>query len=359
MDSRVNRRQSQRPHRPLLKILILILTTALVALGAYGLRLYSQTKYALNSTYRGIGTEDGSAGTVAKTIQQKKPFAVLLLGTDTGAFGRNDTGRSDTMIVVVVNPKTKTTNMVSLPRDTAAKMIGTKSFNMQKVNAAYEIGGSKMAVNTASALVNVPIKYYVTVNMGALEKVVDAVGGVDVDVAFSWSDPHVGSYHFTKGKMHLNGGQALAYARMRHADPEGDYGRQKRQQQVIKAIVKKALSTDTLKNFDQLLKTVSGNMQTNLSFADMMALVQNYRAAAGTIKSTTLQGHDAMVYPGPSSYQIPSTTELQRVSDTLRTALGLGKETIANQNVRENKANTEFNWDNPEAQNYVIYNPDL
>lgn len=359
MDSRVNRRQNLHPHRPILKIMLLIVTTALVALGAYGLRLYSQTKYALNSTYQGIGTEDGSAGTVAKTIQQKKPFAVLLLGTDTGAFGRNDTGRSDTMIVVVINPKTQTTNMVSLPRDTAAKMIGTKSFNMQKINAAYEIGGSKMAVNTASALVNVPIKYYLTVNMGALEKVVDAVGGVDVNVAFSWSDPHVGTYKFTKGKMHLNGAEALAYARMRHADPEGDYGRQKRQQQVIKAIVKKALSTDTLKNFDQLLKTVSSNMQTNLSFADMLALVQNYRGAAKTIKSTTLKGHDAMVYPGPASYQIPSTKELQRISDRLRTALGLSTTPISNQNVRENRANSEFNWDDPAAQNYVIYNPDL
>lgn len=359
MDSRVTRRQSQKPHRPLLKIMILIVTTALVALGAYGLRLYSLTKYALNSTYQGIGTEDGSAGTVARTIQQKKPFAVLLLGTDTGAFGRSDTGRSDTMIVVVVNPQSEKTTMVSLPRDTAAKMIGTKSFNMQKINAAYEIGGSKMAVNTAAALVNVPIKYYLTVNMGALEKIVDAVGGVDVNVAFSWSDPHVGSYHFTKGRMHLDGGQALAYARMRHADPQGDYGRQKRQQEVIKAIVKKALSTDTLKNFDQLLKTVSSNMQTNLSFADMMALVQNYRGAAKTIKSSTLQGHDAMVYPGPASYQIPATAELQRVSDRLRAALGLSKETINNQNVRENNANHSFNWDNAAAQTYVIYNPDL
>lgn len=359
MDSRVTRRQSQKPHRPLLKIMILIVTTVLVGLGAYGLRLYSQTKYALNSTYKGIGTEDGNAGTVAKTIQQKKPFAILLLGTDTGAFGRNDTGRSDTMIVVVINPKTKSTTMVSIPRDTAAKMIGTQSFNMQKVNAAYEIGGSKMAVNTASALVNVPIKYYLTVNMGALEKIVDAVGGVDVNVAFSWSDSHVGNYHFTKGKMHLNGAQALAYARMRHADPEGDYGRQKRQQQVIKAIVKKALSTDTLKNFDTLLKTISSNMQTNLSFADMMALVQNYRGAAKSITSSTLQGNDAMVYPGPSSYQVPSTAELQKVSDHLRAALGLKKATINNQNVRENNANTTFNWDNEAAQTYVIYNPDL
>lgn len=358
MDSRVNRR-SNRPRRPLLKILLLVITTLLVGVGAYGLRLYSQAKYAVDSTYHGIGTEDGDQSQVAATIKAKKPFAILLLGVDTGALGRSETGRSDTMIVTVVNPKKKTTTMVSIPRDTAAKMIGTKSFNMQKINAAYEIGGSKMAVNTSSSLVNVPIKYYLTVNMGALEKIVDAVGGVDVNVAFSWSDPKVGNYKFTKGKMHLNGAEALAYARMRHQDPKGDYGRQERQHQVIKAIVKKALSTDTLKNFDKLLKTVSSNMRTNLSFNDMMALATNYRSAAKKITSTTLQGHDAWVYPGPSSYQIPSTTELQRVSDLLRTALGLQTETLTNQNVRENNANTNFNFDNAAAQTYVLYNPDL
>ncbi|EGF48283.1 LytR family transcriptional regulator, partial [Lacticaseibacillus rhamnosus MTCC 5462] len=71
--------------------------------------------------------------------------------------------------------------MVSIPRDTAAELIGTKEFNMQKINAAYNVGGSDMAINTVSKLVNVPISYYLTINMGALEKVVNAVGGIDVN----------------------------------------------------------------------------------------------------------------------------------------------------------------------------------
>ncbi|WP_262315728.1 LCP family protein [Lacticaseibacillus parakribbianus] len=353
MDTRTSRHDQGRPHRPWLKFVLLIVSTLLVTAGLYGLRLYSQAKYAFDKTYASL---DNKAN---PTIQNKKPFAALLIGVDSGALGRTDNGRSDTLIVAVVNPKQKKTTLVSVPRDTAAKMIGTTHFNMQKINAAYSIGSSKMAVATVSALVNVPIDYYLTVNMGALEKIVDAVGGIDVQVPFSFTDKDTGSQHFVKGPMHLNGAWALAYARMRHEDPEGDYGRQKRQQQVIRAILKKALSTDTLTHFDRLLKTISGNMRTNLSFSDLTTLVTNYRAAAGKVTTDHVQGHDAWVYPGPSSYQIPSTSELQRVSDKLRTALGLATETIANQNVRENKANTGFNFDNPAAQVYTIYNPEL
>ncbi|WP_125705285.1 LCP family glycopolymer transferase [Lacticaseibacillus daqingensis] len=354
MDSRSAR---HKMHHPILKLILLVVSTALVAGGLYGLRLYSQAKYAIDSTYSKLGSDSNTD--VATTIKTKKPFAALLLGVDTGADGRTEKGRTDTMIIAVVNPAKQSTTLVSIPRDTAAKMIGTKSFNMQKINAAYELGGSTMAVDTAKALVNVPIKYYLTVNMAALQKIVDAVGGIDVAVPFTFTSKYTGGQTFTKGQMHLNGELALAYARMRHEDPQGDYGRQQRQQQVIKAIMKKAVSMDALKNFSTLLKTISGNMRTNLSFDDMMSLVQNYRGAAKTITTDHIQGHDAWVYPGPASYQIPATEELQRVSDKLRAALGLSKETLANQNVRENNANTQFNWDNANAQTYTIYNPDL
>ncbi|WP_179395936.1 LCP family protein [Lacticaseibacillus absianus] len=353
MDSRSAR---NRMRHPLLKLIVLIITTAMVAGGLYALRLYSQAKYAIDSTYAGLGDNDKNVNT---TIRNKQPFAALLLGVDSGAFGRTEQGRSDTMIIAVVNPAKKKTTLVSVPRDTVAKMIGTEKFNMQKINAAYEIGGSKMAVATAGALVNVPIKYYLTVNMAAMQKIVDAVGGIDVDVPFTFTSKYTGGQTFTKGKMHLNGALALAYSRMRHEDPQGDYGRQQRQQQVIKAVMKKAVSMDALKNFSQLLKTISGNMRTNLSFDDMMSLVQNYRGAAKTMTTDHVQGHDAWVYPGPSSYQIPSNAELQRVSDKLRVALGLEKTQLTNQNIRENNANTGFNWDNAAAQTYTIYNPDL
>ncbi len=167
----------------------------------------------------------------------KNPVSILLLGTDTGKFGRSDEiSNTDTIIVATIDAQNKRSALFSVPRDTMAEMIGTSSFNVQKINAAYSIGKAKMAMNTVSALVNVPLKYYVEVNMAGLEKIVNAVDGVDVQVPFTFS---YGGYTFTKGPMHLNGAQALAYARMRYDDPENDYGRQKRQRQVIKSIVKK------------------------------------------------------------------------------------------------------------------------
>ncbi|MFD1485758.1 LCP family protein [Lacticaseibacillus baoqingensis] len=358
MQTRSSRRHPPKQSRfPWIRWVLVIIGILAFSGGAYALRLYSQTKYALDSTYSGLKNQ-----AVATTISDKKPFAALLLGVDTGALGRSYKGNSDTMIVAVVNPQKKTTTMVSIPRDTVAQLIGTESFNMQKINAAYNVGGSDMAIDTVSKLVDVPIKYYMTINMGALENVVDAVGGIDVNVPFSYTDSHSHNWHFTKGPMHLNGAKALAYARMRHEDPQGDYGRQQRQQQVIKAILKKAISLNGLTKFNQLLKTVSNNIQTNLTFNDMTTIFTNYRAATGTIKTDTLQGQSAKIYSNLYGdyldYQVPSNDELQRVSDKLRAALGLDSTTVANQSTKENDANTSFSWHTTADQTYTIYNPD-
>lgn len=226
---------------------------------------------------------------------------------------------------------------------------------MQKINAAYNVGGSDMAINTVSKLVNVPISYYLTINMGALEKVVNAVGGIDVVVPFSFQDPYTGNQKFTKGPMHLNGNMALAYSRMRHSDPEGDYGRQKRQQQVIKAILKKAISVGSLGNFTKLMDTISKNIATNMSFDDMQSIFLNYRDAAKTVSTDHLQGVNAWV--GDGAYQIASDAEMQRISNKLRTALGLQTETISNEETKQNAKNTQFDFKATTDQNYIIFTP--
>ncbi|ARY92173.1 MULTISPECIES: LCP family protein [Lacticaseibacillus] len=349
METRSNHRHRQPPKRFRWGRLIgLIVIVGLFTVGAYALRLYSQAKYAIDNTYH-------ATKHVSTNIAQKKPFAVLLLGVDTGADGRVEKGNSDTIIVAVINPKTNKTTMVSIPRDTAAELIGTKEFNMQKINAAYNVGGSDMAINTVSKLVNVPISYYLTINMGALEKVVNAVGGIDVNVPFSFQDPYTGNQKFTKGHMHLNGNMALAYSRMRHEDPQGDYGRQQRQQQVIKAILKKAVSVGSLGNFTKLMDTISKNIATNLSFADMQSIFMNYRGAAKTISTDHLKGVNAWV--GDGAYQIASDAEMQRVSDKLRKALGLQTETISNEETKQNAKNTQFDFKATTDQNYIIFTP--
>ncbi len=322
----------------------------------YGLRLYSQARYAANQ----ISTPTRQSRQGAAKLRAKKPIAILLLGADTGAFGRTYQGNSDTMILALVNPKTQRTDLISIPRDTPAQIVGTKSFNMQKINAAYALGGPSMARATVEKLVNVPINYYLTIDMGGLKSVIDAVGGVDVTVPFSFDSSKTGGQHFTKGPAHLNGTQALAYVRMRKEDPRGDYGRQERQRQVIKAVVKATLSTTGLSQFSTVLKTLTKNLNTDLTFDDMVTIFRNYRGAAKTIRSTSITGYLAKVQTPlvawELDFQIPATSELQRISDRARAALGLAKQPLQNAETRQNQLNPNFVFANVTyEQHYVIY----
>lgn len=344
-------RHDKRPPRKVGRYIVASLLTLLVLLGGVGIRMYGQTKNAFDKSYAPVSKD----AAVASEIDGKSPLSILLLGTDTGAFGRTEQGNSDTMILVTINPETKKTTMVSIPRDTMAQIVGGDQVSYQKVNAAYNIGGSEAAMKTVTKLLNVPINFYVTVNMAGMTKIVDAVGGVDVNVKFSWTDKLAGGYSFTKGKAHLDGAHALAYARMRYEDPEGDYGRQKRQREVIQQIVKKALSADSLSNFQGVMDSLSDAMRTNLTFDDITAIADKYRAAASTISSSTLQGTGA--YINAAAYQVPSTESLQKTSDKIRKSLGLQKETLSNYNTKQNELNAKagFDWEDGNNPTYTMY----
>lgn len=338
-DLRIKNRKPKRRH-PILRAVVLIVLVALFLAGGYAARFYSQAKKAVAKTYDPVSTK-----AVNSDLNGKKPISILLMGTDTGAFGRTDTGRSDTLMLVTINPKEKKTTMLSIPRDTLAEMVGTgdQSPTYEKINAAYSYGKSDAAIKTVEKLLNVPINYYVTVNMEGLQKIVDAVGGVDVNVPFTWTDANTGGQTFKKGKAHLNGELALAYARMRDEDPEGDYGRQKRQQEVINQIVKHLMSVKSLTNYQKVMDSLSSSMRTNLTFDDMMAIAQNYRSSASTIERKQLQGIG--VYIDNAAYQVMKTDTLQKASDEMRAQLGLSKKTLNNFNTHQNEINNSLGFD--------------
>lgn len=349
---------SRKIKHPLLKILGMIVLLAAFVIGAYGFRIYSQTQNSLGQTYKAID------GKVSTKIKDKKPVSILLLGVDTTDNGVRDNvsnyrGNSDTMIVVTVNPKTEKTTMTSIPRDTMAQIWKSSTNNtnkIQKINSAYNIGNEESALATTEKLLNISLDYYIKVDFNSLKKIVNAVGGVDVDVPFSFSYGDTGEKesHFKKGKMHLNGKQALDYSRMRYDDPEGDYGRQKRQRQVIKAIIKSAASANTFTHYQKVLNSISTSMTTNLSFNDMQSLFLNYRGAAGNIGSDHLQGYGSMI--NGSSYEIASTKELRRVSNKIRKELGLSEEQLNNRETKLNAYNEKlgfsFNYTGNQTQNY-------
>ena len=342
----------KKSRRPLPTIIGLLVTFAVMIAATWGAHAY----FSLHSALVSMNGNNGSTATSAR-IAAKKPISILVLGVDQGIEGRNDKGNSDTIILVTVNPTTKKATMTSIPRDTLTEILGetsNTSYYMFKVNSAYQFGGSSGSVKTVSAMLNVPINYYVEVNMKALKGLVNVLGGVDVNVPFSfsydWCD-------FKKGKQHLDGRHAIAYARMRYDDPRGDYGRQLRQRQIIQAVVKKGLSVNGLVNYQKLLKVFAKYVKTNLTFGDMTSLAINYRSAASNISSGYIQGHDATI--SGTSLQIASTEELQKWSNKLRKSLGLSTQTLTNQETRQNSLNETYNGvdfsSNETITNYTIY----
>lgn len=325
---------------------VIITIVAIVAILAIILGIYiHQNKQALKSI-------DTGTNSVSQKVNQDKPISVLLLGADTGADGRVDRGNSDTMMLATMNPKTHKTIIYSIPRDAVAEMIGDKTKNVQKINAAYNIGKSKMAKNTVSDLLNVPVDYSVAINMGALKKTVNFVGGVTVK-----SDLKVSFDGITipKGTHHLNGKQALTYVRMRYEDPRGDYGRQIRQQQVLKAVAKKMAQPKYLVKLPQLIKELGPDISTDLTDKQLEELPMKYHSSGKKIKSYQLQGKSAWI--NGSSYQVLPTDVLQKASNKLRNNLGLKDQNISNTETKLNKLNENF-FNDPDNTDYNTHGLD-
>lgn len=293
-------------------LLLALLAIFLLGGGLYGWHAWHTAKQTFSRTYHAVGKPNDT------TITSGKPFAILLLGTDTGALGRTQVGRTDTMILATINPQKQTAKLTSIPRDTLVNIYGSQN-DEEKINAAYPLYGAKTTIKTVEHLVNVPIHYYVLLNMGGLEKMINAVGGVTINPLLTF---HYQQANVTKGvKIHLNGASALAYSRMRDQDPLGDYGRQARQRQIIKALVLKEASLSSVLRYQTVLKSLNSNLQTNLTFDDLMWLRTKDGHTSRHIASQTLQGKPAII--NGIDYQIAPPAEITKVSTSLRRALGL------------------------------------
>ena len=309
--------------KTLLMFLSLLLVTVM-GVGAYAWTIYDQSTGELSKTYKSLGGE-------TDVISATKPMTILLMGVDTGSGSREDTwaGNSDSMILLSVNPTTKKTVMMSLERDILTKFKDKDGETVEaKLNSAYASGGAKLAISTIQEMMNIHIDRYVLINMKGLVQLVDAVGGITVNNTFDFpisieeNEPEY-TAKIEPGVQKINGDQALVYARMRYQDPEGDYGRQKRQREVIKKVVEKVLSLNSVSHYQAILKAVSSNMQTNIELTSgSIPQLLGYKDAFRRIDSQQLRGEDATLADG-GSYQIVTRDHLLEMQNLLRKSLGL------------------------------------
>ena len=221
-------------------------------------------------------------------------------------------------MVMTINPQKQQTTIVSIPRDMKVNLPGYPEDSPAKINAAYTFGGVKETINVVQKHFNIPIDYYVLVNMGGLKQAINQVGGVTVTSPLTFD--YEGS-HFEKGETyHLNGATALKFSRMRYDDPQGDYGRQQRQKLIIEALLKKSVSYKTVLN-QAFLKSISHNSKTDLTFDDMLQLARHYRKAAKNIRQDHAQGEGEN--SDGQAFEVVPRDEQQRISNLLRKSLGL------------------------------------
>ncbi|RBP91540.1 LytR family transcriptional attenuator [Cytobacillus firmus] len=304
--------REKKKKRKWLRIAGIFFMLLIIGIGAYAFSVYKSLTNAVETMHQPIQHKSDKRPEQV-TLTKKEPFSVLMLGVDERS---GDKGRSDTMIVLTVNPKESSVKMLSIPRDTRTEIIG-KGFE-DKINHAYAFGNEEMSMATVENFLDIPLDYYVKVNMEGFKDIVDAVGGINVNSSIDFKQD---GYNFVKGNNSLNGKEALAYVRMRKQDPNGDFGRQDRQRQIIQGVIKKGASVSSLTNFDDIFGALGKNVRTNLTFNEMKDIQKNYRDAGSNIEQMSLKGSGQTI--NKVWYLIVAQEEQQRVQNELKAHLEL------------------------------------
>ena len=298
----------------------------------------------------------------SETSSLNKPFTMLLIGVDSSKDGVTSGYNADVLLLVTFNPNTLRATLTSVPRDMYLKTACSGNA-YRRINTTTWGSSSSCAVKTIENLFDVDIDYYAKINFKGVVQLVDAVGGIDVDVPYSlceqnssrkWGD---NTQYIEKGKQHLNGEQALALARNRHSAKDSkkmqqycptytegvrnDYQRGKNQMKVIMGIVKAATKLTDPNQAVNILEKISSNFQTNVTTDDVLSL---YSLAKSLVISDTtelvnvqrlqLKGYNAWgtIYePSSKSYPavtIPYTGSIKDIKNEMNINLGKSNYTL-------------------------------
>ena len=266
---------------------------------------------------------------------------LLVIGVDAG-IGRN-TYLTDTMIVMSVDPVGHTVSMVSIPRDMVDVPLPDGRTYRGKINSlasyarhhprqfpGYDGTGSDALMDALGALLRIELDYYATVNLGGFVNVIDTLGGIDVNVARSFCDPTYTEYGYNngfsiaKGRRHLNGYQALAYARVRHPAGESDFTRAARQQEVLSGVRDRIVGGKFLNDPIGLVRALGKTVSTNVprkrlpEFVDLAVEIDRKSTFRTVIKYPLVRG----AYDERGSIQVPNVKEIRKLTKRLFSSAG-------------------------------------
>lgn len=296
--------------------LVLFVIFAIVAsfAGAAMYVYYNQ----INSTAVGPAAPVSPGETKPAEVLTKR-INILLIGVDDGEDPANPSRRSDTLMVVSLNPEDGTMSLLSIPRDTRVTIPGHKG--LDKINAAYAYGGTDLAVDTVQRFLGIPINYHVAIDWRGFIKIIDILGGVDLYVEndMNYRDPYANlQISLKQGYQHLDGEKAGQYVRFRH-DELGDIGRVQRQQRFLKALSNEMMQMGTILKLPAIASTLSQYIETDMTTMAMLKTANSLK----NFKSDALQ---AEMIPGDFatidglSYWVPDKEQTKKLVERMFTS---------------------------------------
>ena len=292
-------------------------------------------EFAVPTPKPGVTRKPNELPPAPKSWDGKERVNILLMGIDQRDGEQEPGYRTDTMIVVTVDPFTKQAGMLSVPRDTWVNIPG---FETNRINVANQLGdaykfpggGPALAKKTVENFLGITIHFTLRMNFTAFENIIDRMGGVEIDVADDIYDPEYPTSNFgtevfrlSKGKQVLDGATALKYARTRHNLKNGDFDRARHQQQVILAVREKIKSPTTLASLagqaPELLSELSNSVKTNMTLDQMQQLaVLATQLSKENIKMAVLDQNytDLTITPQGWAVQIPNRAKIADLRDS-------------------------------------------
>lgn len=285
---------------------VTVLVVALIGVGAaIGAYLNS-----INESLGGNKTEEEMQAIKDALIPTKsfnEPFWMLLVGSDARADDASMGARSDSNVLVWVDPTKNVVSLISIPRDTKITLSG---YGTQKFNAAYAYGGVSGSIKAASTLCGVNISHYAEINFDQLISLVDAVGGVEVNVPELVDDPDAGNIVIQPGLQTLNGEAALVFARSR-AYADGDFTRTSSQRLIVEALAKKILSQSAT-DLPGIIQKAAKSVDTDMTANDIFSLATQFKNLGNlTIYSAMVPSSTTMI--NGASYAVADTATLKKM----------------------------------------------
>lgn len=345
--SKENQKEKKRGTSKLittLKVTAILITSVLICIATYFVYLAKEAEYAANNAFEEVERESKRE---AKVEPLNDNVSILFIGIDDSEErGQGETGsRSDALVLATLNNKQKSIKLVSIPRDSYVEIpyVGRKD----KITHAHSFGGTLATIETVEELFDIPIDYYVRMNFNAFIEVVDALGGVEVEVPYDileLDENDNRTIDLKEGLQQLNGRETLALARTRKLD--SDLERGKRQQEILKAIISKAASASALTKYDDVIEAVGENMKTDMTFKEMTGLISYLSQGVPAMESLYLEGADSWV---GGYYYILNEQSLIDIQQILQSHLDFGTDSS---NLTNSNNTTDYSEEDTASNSY-------